>query len=161
MNYQDITNLYDIPQRYQIKKQKYFIDNDNKKYNVDGKHVLLKTTQIEIEVANILGKLFGGQINLIPVVLYPQRIQTPDYIVNNNKFDLKQINGNGKNTLDTAINKKKNQSNNFIFDISKSEMKIEQAIIQIDKIYNANNRKWIDIIILMKDKRILKIFKRQ
>ena len=39
-------------------------------------------------------------------------------------------------------------------------MEINQAMSQIDRIYNANNRKWVDIIVLVKDKIILKIFKR-
>lgn len=108
---------------------------------------------------NIL--LFGGKINLIPVVLEPKGIQTPDYIVNENKFDLKEISGNGKNTLDTAISKKKKQSDNFIFDITKTEMSIESILLQIDKIYNAKNRSWVNTIILVKNEKVLRIFKRQ
>ncbi len=161
MKYKDITNQYTTKKNYQIKKQKYFISDDGTKYNVDGKHVLLKTTKDEIEMAEILGQAFGGKVKLVPVVLQPKGIQTSDYIINNKKFDLKQIVGNGKNTLDTAINKKKKQSNNFVFDISKSEMKIEQALLQIDRIYNAKNRTWMDTIVLIKNKAILKIFKRK
>lgn len=40
MQYQDITDKYVYKKRYQIKKQKYFIDNDGTKYNVDGKYVI-------------------------------------------------------------------------------------------------------------------------
>lgn len=160
MPYIDITNKYTTINNYQLEKQKYFIAEDGVKYNVDGRCVLLKTTQDEREIAEILGKTFGGKIKLIPVVLQPKGIQTPDYIINNKKFDLKQIVGNGKNTLDTAISKKKRQSNNFVFDISRSEMEINKAISQIDRIYNAKNREWVDMIVLIKDKVILKIFKR-
>ncbi len=161
MKYQDITDQYKTSKKYQIKKQKYFMSDDGNRYNVDGKHVILKTSIEEKEIANILGKTFGGKVNLIPVVLQPKGIQTPDYMINGEKFDLKQILGNGKNTLDTAINKKKKQSNNFIFDITKTKMTIEQVILQIDKIYNAQNRTWVNIIVLVKDREILKIFKRK
>lgn len=160
MKYQDITNQYTTKKSYKVKKQKYFISDDGIKYNVDGKHVLLKTTKYEREIANVLGQIFGGKIKLIPVVLNPKGVQTPDYIVNNKKFDLKQILGNGKNTLDTAINKKKKQSNNFIFDISKSKMEIKEVLWQIDRIYNAPNRTWIDIIVLINNKTVLKVFKK-
>lgn len=160
MKYQDITNQYITKKNYQIRKQKYFVSDEGIKYNVDGKHVLLKTTKYEKEIANLLGQVFGGKVNLIPVVLQPKGVQTADYIINNKKFDLKQILGNGRNTLDTAINKKKKQSNNFIFDISKSEMKIEEVLSQIDRIYNAKNRMWVDTIVLIKDKTILKVFRR-
>ena len=47
-----------------------------------------------------------------------------------------------------------------MFDISKTEMSIEQILIQIEKIYNSKNRTWLDIIILIKDNKVLKIFKR-
>lgn len=160
MNYQDITNKYKRKHKYKLIKQNYFIDDKGAKYIVDGKYVLLKTTNNEIEIANILGLIFGGRVKLIPVVLHPKGIQTPDYIINNKKFDLKQIKGNGKNTLDTAINKKKKQSDNFVFDISNSKMKVNQALSQIDRIYNAKNRAWVNIIVLIKDKTILKIYKR-
>ena len=113
-------NEYITKKKYQIKKQKYFIANDGTRYNVDVKHVVLEPTSREIEVDSLLGNVFGGEVKIIPRINYPKRIKTPDYIINNKKFDLKQIAGNGKNTLDTAINKKKKQSNNFIFDISKS-----------------------------------------
>lgn len=125
MKYKDITEQYNTKKHYQIKKQKYFINEDGTKYNVDGRHVLLKTTQEEKEIANILGQTLGGKVKLVPVVLEPKGIQTPDYIINNKKFDLKQIIGNGKNTLDTAINKKRKQSDNFVFDITKTEMSME------------------------------------
>lgn len=160
MNYIDITYKYSTKKHYRLKKQRYFIDNNGIKYKVDGKHVILRPTQKEIEVAKILGKTFGGIINLLPVVLHPKKIQTADYIINKQKIDLKQILGNGKNTLDTAISKKKNQSNSFIFDISNTNMSEENALLQIEKIYNAKNRTWVDMIILIKHNTVLKIFKR-
>ncbi len=161
MKYQDITEQYATKRKYQLKKQKYFISDDGVKYSVDGKHILLKTNNEERKVANILGETFGGNVNLVPVVLQPKGIQTSDYIINGKKFDLKQILGNGKNTLDTAINKKKKQSDNFVFDITKTEMSVEQALLQIDRIYNAKNRTWVNIMVLLKDKEVLKIFKRK
>lgn len=161
LEYKDVTEQYSTKRHYQIKKQKFFVNEDGARYNVDGRHVLLKTTQKEREIANILGQTFGGKVRLIPVVLKPKGIQTPDYIINNKRFDLKQIIGNGKNTLDTAINKKKKQSDNFIFDITKTEMSVEQALSQIEKIYKAKNRTWVNTILLIKDKKILKIFKRK
>lgn len=161
MQYQDITDEFVMKKEYKIKIQHYFVHDNGVKYNVDGKHVILKPTKREIEVAETLGEVFGGQINLVPVVLYPKGVKTPDYIIGNKKFDLKQIFGNGKNTLDTAISKKQKQSNNFIFDISKTEMNEKQALLQIENIYNAKNRTWVDIIILIKDNNILEILKRK
>ena len=160
MKYKDEIQQYTNIKEYQIKEQKYFIDDEGNKYEVDGKNVIIKTSEEEREIAHILGEKFGGTINLIPVVLFPNGIQTPDYIINNTKFDLKKVVGNGKNTLDTAIRKKKKQSNNFIFDITETKMEIREALKQIDRIYNAKNRTWVNSIILIKNNKVLNIFKR-
>ena len=90
-----------------------------------------------------------------------KNIETPDYIINGEKFDLKEIYGNGKNTLDTAISKKRNQSTNFIFDITKTKMSKEEAIDQINRIYESKHRQWVDKIILIMNMNILKIYQRK
>ncbi len=163
LEYEDITNdiLNKENKKFKVKEQQYFIAEDGKKYNIDGKNVKIKANTKERQVAELLGKTYGGQVNLVPVVLNPKGIKTPDYIINGNKFDLKEIFGNGKNTLDTAISKKKKQSSNFIFDISKTEMNTNQAITQIEKIYTAKNRSWVESIVLIEDNKVLKIFKRK
>ena len=77
------------------------------------------------------------------------------------KYDLKQISGKGKNTLDNAIVKQKRQASNFIFDISNTELSEFEAIIQINNIYNSIHREWINEIILIKNNDIIKIYKRK
>jgi len=151
----------DYTKQPEIMEQQYYIDIEGTKYKVDNKNVKIKANLKEREVAKLLSQLYRQPVYLIPVVLNPQGIKTPDYIINKEKFDLKEILGNGKNTLDTAISKKKMQSNNFIFDITNSKMKENTAIEQIKKIYNSKNRLWVDKIILIKDNKILKIFKRK
>ena len=122
-NYIDITEeIFKARiQKYEIEWQEFFIDNNGNKYDVDGKHVILKANQEEKEMAKILGRTFGGKISLLPVVLYPKGIQTADYIANGQKFDLKQVTGNGKNTLDTAINKK--ESSQIILFLTLAKLK--------------------------------------
>lgn len=163
LEYEDITNniLGKTDKKFEVKEQQYFVSEDGKKYSIDNKNVKIKANTKERQIAKLLGKTYGGQVNLVPVVLNPKGVKTPDYILNGNKFDLKEIFGNGKNTLDTAISKKKKQATNFIFDISKTEMNTNQAIIQIEKIYAARNRTWVDSIILIEDNKVLKIFKRK
>ncbi len=159
--YIEIPVNYDDAKEYKVIEQPYYIDDLDNKYVVDNKNVKIKANKKEKEVAKILSQLYGQKVNLVPVVLNPPGIKTPDYIVNKDKFDLKEILGNGKNTLDTAISKKKQQSDNFIFDISKSSMTEDIAIEQIHRIYESKNRRWVNKIILLKDDKILKIFKRK
>lgn len=148
-------------QKYEVIEQQIYIDEDGTRYKIDGKNVKIKASEKERAVANLMGEKLGGKVELVPVVLNPQGIKTPDYIINGEKFDLKEIFGNGKNTLDTAISKKKKQSDNFIFDITNTEMRTEEAIKQIQRIYESNNRLWVDKLILIKDNKILKIYKRK
>ncbi len=160
-NYKDITKDFLNTKKYKVKEQQYYRDEQGNKYKVDNKNVKIKATEKEREVAKLLGKIYGGNIELVPVVLNPQGIKTPDYMINGEKFDLKEILGNGKNTFDTAISKKKKQSNNFIFDISQTKMNEEEAIRQIEKIYTSHNRTWVGTIILIKDNKLLKIYERK
>ncbi|MBR0428183.1 MAG: hypothetical protein IJK18_08315 [Clostridia bacterium] len=161
--YMDITEqiLNKGKQKYKLIEKEYFTDENGTKYIVDNKSIKIKANENERKIANIMGEIFGGKIELIPVVLKPKGIQTPDYMINGEKFDLKEVYGNGKNTLDTAINKKKKQSSNFIFDISKTEMNKGKATKQIERIYESKHRDWINRIILIENDEILKIYKRK
>jgi len=160
LKYIDVTDEYSTGKYYQLKKQKYFIDNAGNKYNVDGKHVILKPTEREIEVARLLGNVIGGKVSLIPRINEPEGIKTPDYIINGEKFDLKEIKGNSRTSLYNALGKQKRQADNFIFDISNTEISEEEAIRQIKSIYNSNHRKWVHTLVLIENTKIIKIFKR-
>ena len=162
MRYEDVTNNYYIKKQYKLEKQYYFIDEKGVKYLVDGKHVVLEPTQKEIEVAKLLGQTFGGEINVIPRVNNPEGIKTPDYILNGQRFDLKEIKGKGKNTIDTAIKSKREQASNFILDITeKCKLKDEEIIKQIEKIYNSKNREWLEMVVVKRNDKLIKIYKRK
>lgn len=161
--YIDITEetLSKGKQKYKLTKQQYYIDEDGTRHNVDNKYVILKPTEREKEVANMLGELYGGKIKIIPRVNEPKNIKTPDYIVKNRRYDLKQISGNGKYVIQGNLKGKQKQADNFVIDITKSEMSIDEAIRQIENIYNSKHFLWLDRIILLKNKEFLKIFKRK
>lgn len=148
-------------QKYKLTEQQYYIDEDGTRYNVDNKYVILKPTEREKEVANMLGELYGGKIKIIPRVNEPKNIKTPDYIVKNKRYDLKQINGNGKYVIQGNLKGKQKQADNFIIDITNSKLNTEEAINQIQNIYSSKHYLWLDRIILLKDKEFLKIYKRK
>lgn len=157
----DYSRIKVAVEKPKVIEQNYFIDGNGNKYKIDGKNVKIKADEKEREVARLLSETYKKDVKLVPVVLNPKGIQTPDYMIGNNKYDLKQVFGNGKNTLDTAINKKKKQSNNFIFDISNTQMNEEEAMRQIEKIYTSKHRGWVEEIILIKNNKVLKTYKRQ
>lgn len=161
MKYKDITNSFSSDNKYKINKQYFFVADNGVKYKVNGKHIVLEPTQREIEVAKILGKIYGGQINIIPRINYPKKIKTPDYIINKEKYDLKTLTENNKNTIYNSIHKQKMQANNFIIDISKNGMSQSDAEKQIDYIYNSRHTEWVKRIILIKNDKLLKVYQRK
>lgn len=161
--YLDITEktLNNGNQKYKLKEQLYYVDEEGNRYNVDGKYVILNPTEREKEVANMLGSLYGGKIKIIPRINEPKNIKTPDYIVKNKRYDLKQISGNGKYVIQGNLKGKQKQADNFVIDITKSKMSTDEAIRQVENIYNSKHFLWLDRIILLKDKDFLKIYKRK
>ena len=161
--YLDITEktLNNGNQKYKLKEQQYYVDEEGNRYNVDGKYVILNPTEREKEVANMLGSLYGGKIKIIPRINEPKNIKTPDYIVKNKRYDLKQISGNGKYVIQGNLKGKQKQADNFVIDITKSKMSTDEAIRQVENIYNSKHFLWLDRIILLKDKEFLKIYKRK
>ena len=107
----------------------------------------------------MLGSLYGGKI--IPRINEPKGIKTPDYIVKNKRYDLKQIKGDGKYVIQGNLKGKQEQADNFIIDITNSKLNTEEAINQIQNIYSSKHYFWLDRIILLKDKEFLKIYKRK
>ena len=160
-NYNDITNQFNLANQYEVKEKQYYKAEDGTKYNADGKHVILSPTTREKEVAEILGKVYGGQVNIIPRVNEPANIKTPDYIINNERFDLKEITGSGKYVIEGNIRKKKNQANNFIIDITNTKMDIKEIERQIASIYISKRYLWVDKIFIVKENDIIKAYKRK
>lgn len=148
-------------QDFKLIEQQYYIDENGNRYNVDGKYILLEPTEREKEVANMLGELYGGKIKIIPRINEPKNIKTPDYIVKNKRYDLKQISGSGKYVIQGNLKGKQKQADNFVIDITKSKMSTDEAIRQVENIYNSKHFLWLDRIILLKDKEFLKIYKRK
>jgi len=163
LDYKDITKeiLKNGNKKYKVEEQNFFIDENRNKYIVDGKNVIMKHTDKEKQVANILGEIYGGQVKIIPAVLNPQYIKTPDYIINSKKFDLKEPQGSSKNTIYGLFKNKKEQADNFIVDIHKSGLNRLESIEQSKKIFYSIHRKWINTIILMENNEVFKILKRK
>ena len=149
------------PNSHKIKYAEYFEDAKGNKYYVDGKNVVLDYSESEKNVANWLKETFGGEIYMLPRVNIPEGIQTADYLFRGEKWDLKEIKSTGKNVLDNRVNGLKKQANNFIFDISNTTISIKEIKNQIDKLYESPNRKWINIIMLIKNQKLICIYIRK
>ncbi len=130
-------------------------------YKVDGKHVLLDYSDKEKQVAQLLERELGGEISMVPRVLNPPGISTPDYMFRGEAYDLKELSGTSKNLVYNVISKKKRQAGNFVLDISKCPLDEDEIYKQVDDIYWSRHTAFVDKIILIKDDQIRKILIRK
>lgn len=161
-NYTDVTKEWidnATPNSHKVQDMQYF-EHNGVKYNVDGKNVVLDYSKGEKEAAEWLENTFGGELYMIPRINKPDGIQTADYLFNNEYWNLKEITGNGKHTLDSAIKKKNSQSHNFIFDVSNSELKKGAILKQLQTIYKSKDRKWVNKIIIKNNNDVIIICER-
>lgn len=146
-------NSHDVEEIYKYKIK-------DSVFTVDGKNVLLDYSDKERRIAELLKEELGGKISLVPRVLNPQGVSTPDYIFRDEAFDLKELSGTSKNLVYNAIAKKKKQASNFILDISKSPLDENEITRQIEEIYWSRHTMFVQKIIVIKDEKIRKIYKR-
>lgn len=114
----------------------------------------------KLKIANVLSKRYGKAVDLIPQVMYPQGIQTPDYLIDGERFDLKSPTGNGKNLLYSMVSKKSKQSPNFIFDVTACPLSEKEIERQMHGLYNSRHTKFIEKIVLVKYGKVQKVYSR-
>lgn len=133
---------------------------DGQLFKVDGKYVILDYSEAEKNIAELLQRELGGEIHMVPRVVYPEGISTPDYMFRGAKYDLKSLSGVSKNVIYNAISKKRRQSDNFILDFTQCALSDEELFKQIDDIYWSKHTNFVDTIITVRDGKILKVFTR-
>ena len=161
-NYKDITQEWldkATPNSHKVLDRNYF-EYKGVKYELDGKNVVLDYSNKEKDIAEWLENTFGGEIYMIPRVNKPDGIKTADYLFRNEYWDLKEIKSDGKKVIDNRVNGLKGQTRNFIFDISNNLLSDDEIINQIERMYKSPKRDWVDKVILIRDKNLLKIYKR-
>lgn len=130
-------------------------------YKVDGKHVILHPTRQEKGVAVTLSQKYGKTVEYVPQVMYPQGIQTPDYLIDGERFDLKSPTGGGKNLLYSMVYKKSKQSPNFIFDITDCPLSEDEIERQINGLYSSRHTRFVEKVVVIRDGKIIKVFSRK
>ncbi len=139
--------------------QEYTINDTT--YRVDKKQVVLRPAKQEMEIATILSQEYGKTVQLVPQVMFPHGIQTPDYMIDGDRFDLKSPTGKGKNVLYSMIAKKKKQAPNFIFNITDCPLPEEEISRQIGGLYASRHTRFVEKIVVVKDGKILKVYDRK
>lgn len=138
---------------YEVNGTTYFVDGINVK-NIHSKR--------ELEVAEILESVLGGEIKLVPEINGQYSgISTPDYIYRGQRYDLKELKGCSKDAIRNAIHKKKKQADNFIIDITESGLSEEEINVQAEEVFTSFNTDFVQTLILIKNKTILRILQRK
>lgn len=137
--------------------QEYIIDG--KKYSVDNVNVMQSNSDREIEVAEILSAILGKTVNLVPEIkgIY-KNVHTPDYLIDGERWDLKELKeGTSKELLRNIVHKKKGQTDNFVFDITECKLSEEEIFRQAECLFTTYyNTKHINGVIILKEDRIVK-----
>lgn len=135
-------------------------EQDGIKYHVDGKHVVLDYSEKEKDVAEWLAQKFGFKVQMAPRVNFPKNIPSPDYLVNGMKFDLKEITGSGKGTIDQNTRKAKTQAENIVYDVTKSILTDEEIKKQLEDIYK-RNRRGLETAVIKRGRSLVDVIKKR
>ena len=150
-----------IEPRNEVVVDDRYIHSDGTVYVVDNKYVLQDHDDEEMETAKVLAEKYGKTVHLVPRVIEPQHIETPDYIIDGVRYDRKAIDGNGKHTVDSAIKDHREQAHIFIIAMRKTSLTVEEVIEQCEKIFGSSHRGWVEELMIEKDKKIIWEYKRK
>lgn len=161
LTHMDITNEWTKKNKNGIvvERQSYIVGGVE--YRVDGKHVKLKPSEKERAVATILSEKYGKKVELVPQVVYPQFIQTPDYIIDSERYDLKSPEGNGTNLFYNMVSSKRKQAPNFIFDVTNCLLPDGEIERQIKNLYFSKHTLFIEKIVILRSGKVWKVYSRK
>ena len=98
---------------------------------------------------------------MVPRVNSPEGISTPDYLFRGEAYDLKTLGPEaGKNAIYNRIKKARRQAENFVVDVTQANFTDAVMIEQIEKIYRMKETTFVDTVIFIDQKKIVKIVKR-
>lgn len=164
--FEDITEKYIVLTQYMQgtieELQEY--DYDGMIYKVDNVNVKQRHDDREMQIAHILCKKLGFDVKIVPEINGQyQKISTPDYLVDGERWDLKQLkNGTSKELLRNIVHKKKKQAENFIFDITESALEKGEINRQAEAIFNQYyNTKHVKKIIIIEKEDIIRFLSKK
>ena len=161
-SYADVTDqlkVESVQEPHLVEDMAKYTVNDTT-YKVDGRNVKLDYSPKEKAIAELLVKELGGEIKMVPRVLNPQGVSTPDYIFNGEAYDLKELSGTSKNLVYNALSKKGRQASNFVLDVSNCPLDVKEIARQIDYVYWSKHTSFIDKIMVVQNNQLAKIYER-
>ncbi|MBD5468478.1 MAG: hypothetical protein HDR21_10050 [Lachnospiraceae bacterium] len=106
-------------------------------------------------------KVDGKYVEFVPQIMVPQGVQTPDYLIDGERFDLKSPTGRSKDLFYNVVSKKRKQASSFIFSVTDCPLSDDEIRKQIEALYFSRHTRFIDKIVIMKNKEIQKVYGRK
>ena len=132
-----------------IKNGKEYYHNNRNKFNFNNN---------EVYVALWFRRTIGGKIELRFEIGEDRKISSSDYLIDGEEWDLKEISGNSPSSFLHSTQKKRVQSQNYIFDLSNSSMSESVIIENLRRLFKFKD--WIGIIVLKKNNDLLGIYEK-
>lgn len=165
-NYKDVTKEWlknATPNSHEVKDIDFYQYN-GETYRMDktNKNVTLDYSDKEKSVAEWIEKVFGGEIYLNPRINYPKNIPTADYLWKKERWDLKELKKSTSlsRAVDNVIKGCKEQSNNFILDLTNCKLTDDIILEQVKNTFDTNSkfyREWVKKIIIKRDDELIKV----
>ena len=162
--YIDITdNWYPdaVPNSHKIEDVYEYHAPDGNVYIVNNKNIKFNPSKREREVAELLEKMVGGPLKILPKITQPENVKTPDYIFNGETYDLKSPTGSSKSTCYSNVKAAKGQAKKVILDITKTTLTLNDVEKQIYDVYRSTHTAFVDKIAIIEEDIILKVYKRK
>ena len=106
---------------------------------------------------------FGKTVFMNPKINFPKGINTLDYTIDGESWDLKCLGKNAKSNkraVDNLLKTSKNQAANFIIDITETLLSENLVLNQTKNIFLDIKRTWVKKIIIIKNNEIIAFFQR-
>ena len=132
---------------------------NRKNYMKTKKEELMKWEE-ERNTAKLLTETFGGPIELVPRVIKPEKIRTPDYIFRGMKCDRKAPIGGTSRTIKHNLYSAKGQADVVVLDITKCKLETETVVLDIKKAYGSGDIDFLKAVILIRDNKVIKVYEK-
>ena len=140
----------------------YELIRDGKIYKVGGTSVVLDHSTKELATANLLVNNFGKDVELVPRVNIPKGVQTPDFRINGEYYDLKTLESNaGDSTIFNRVKKSVKQADNFIIDVTASGLSEDSIQAQVKRIFSQRDTSTVKIIVIINAGKVIGAYKRK
>ena len=139
-----------------------YFEVDGVRYDSSNAKLDMNFGSIEIAVAKRFSVDFHEEVHLIPRVAPNKNlnryISTPDYFLKAEYYELKTVEGSGKESIINRVKHGKNQADNFLVNIiEKSNLSNDMIEEQIRYLYRSRFFKYVDKLIVYRNGKLYKI----